>query len=162
MNPLPVTVAASISQSSGEIDHSCQNIGKHVSLFVQFLPTSISYFKTAKHAMKHWILGCLKTKMAVNQNVTTFVKTTVPFLAHQWSCYFYKIEMVSFPSIPVYIWIPPNAVHIDGGVEKRHQYFCLADNIIKIDKIRAMISANILSLPCMVNLLSWKSIVEEC
>lgn len=40
--------------------------------------------------------------------------------------------------------------------------FFKADNIIKIDKIRAMISANIHSLPCMVNLLSWKSIVEEC
>lgn len=35
--------------------------------------------------------------------------------------------------------------------------FFKADSIIKIDKIRAMIRANIHSLLCMVNLLSWKS-----
>lgn len=35
--------------------------------------------------------------------------------------------------------------------------FFKADSIIKIDKIRAMIRANIHSLLCMVNLVSWKS-----
>lgn len=40
--------------------------------------------------------------------------------------------------------------------------FFKVDNIIKIDKIRVMISVNIYSLFCMVNLFLWKLIVEEC